>query len=138
MKRSGRLPSWYQIGLGTLLILMTVCALFFAGLREWQSRSELEGSWLGTGRYAHLRMVFHRDEVIIENRAGAQKSRILVDPAAGSLDIYSDDGIRHGLYKLAGDRLDLRLADVGTDPPTTLHSKASVPQTMMYTFERED
>ncbi len=109
----------FQFRLGTLLVAVAVCAVAALGWREQRARTRLEGNWRGTGQHASLSISFHRDLLAISNRAGIRQSNFLVAPD-GTIDIYRDDGLQLGRYELAGDKLQLRLANVDRPRPQDL------------------
>ncbi len=104
-------------------------------------QSDIQGTWVGTGRHARFTAVFCED--ILAMRVGTdpvletQESRFRIDQEQGTIDIERADGLQLGRFAVDGNLLTLLLADVNLPRPATIEIPKPKPNAKPFTIDRK-
>jgi hypothetical protein len=123
---------WFQFGLPTLLIVVAAMAVATKWIDDYRLSSELDGTWIGTGRWKNVTLEFSRGIETVTNLEGSVKCKFEIFPETGPVSVKSQSGSRfemfaangafrrlspsgteEGFYRLDGDTLEFRGTNVG-------------------------
>lgn len=120
-----------------MFIAITCLAVTVYFGNEYRLSSEIDGTWVGTGVHQNVTLKFQRRVLTLTNLAGSLDSQFQLYPANGSIRILSENGWQEGLYRLTGETLELRIANIGRPTPVSAPSPVKEAGTVYYVLQHQ-